>query len=67
MLALFLFFYNKNNIIYVNYAKNEIRIDWASNCKDLNNIYFTSEEIAKKALEKFGDRIKKLYMDMEED
>ena len=53
--------------LYINYAKNEIRIDWASNCRDLNNVYFTSEEIAEKALEKFGDRIRKLYMDMEED
>ena len=51
--------------LYVNYAKNEIRIDWASNCRDLNNIYFTSKEIAEKALEKFGDRIRKLYIDME--
>ena len=48
--------------LYVNYAKNEIRIDWASNCRDLNNIYFTSKEIAQKALEKFGDRIRKLYI-----
>ena len=48
--------------LYVNYAKNEIRIDWASNCRDLNNIYFTSKEIAEKALEKFGDRIRKLYI-----
>ena len=51
--------------LYVNYAKNEIRIDWAANCRDLNNIYFTSEEIVEKALEKFGDRIRKLYIDME--
>lgn len=52
--------------LYINYAKNEIRIEWTSNCRDLNNIYFTSKEIAKKALEKFGDRIKKLYLDAEE-
>ena len=50
--------------LYVNYAKNEIRIDWASNCRDLNNIYFTSKEIAEKALEKFSDRIRKLYIEV---
>ena len=53
--------------LYINYAKNEIRIEWASICSNLNNIYFTSEEIAKKALEKFGDRIRKLYIDIEEE
>ena len=51
--------------LYVNYAKNEIRIDWASNCRDLNNIYFTSKKIAEKALEKFSDRIRKLYIEEE--
>lgn len=30
--------------------------------KDLNTTYFTSKEIAEKALDKFGDRIKELYL-----
>ena len=52
--------------LYIDYAKNEIMIYWAPNCRDLNNIYFTSEEIAQKALEKFSDRIRELYLDVEE-
>ena len=52
--------------LYIDYAKNEIMIYWAPNCRDLNNIYFTSEEIAQQALEKFGDRIRELYLKEEQ-
>ena len=52
--------------LYIDYAKNGIMIYWAPNCRDLNNIYFTSEEIAQKALEKFGDRIRELYLKEEQ-
>lgn len=46
---------------------NEIIIDIGVNyCRELNATYFSSVEIAKKALEKFGDRIKQLYLDVEE-
>ena len=45
---------------------NEIIVDIGVNyCRELNATYFSSVEIAKKALEKFGDRIRKLYIDME--
>ena len=53
--------------LYINYAKNEIRIEFASICSNLNNIYFATEEIAQKALDKFGDRIKELYIDIEDE
>ena len=47
---------------------NEIIIDYigVGYYRGFNTTYFSSVGIAKKALEKFGDRIKKLYMDMEE-
>ena len=44
---------------------DEIIIKSVSYCRAFNITYFTSEEIAKKALDKFGDRIRKLYVDME--
>ena len=48
---------------------NEIIIDYigVGYYRGFNTTYFSSVGIAKKALEKFGDRIRKLYMDMEED
>lgn len=39
---------------------NELMIDWDFSYKS-NNIYFTSKEIAKMALEKFKDDLMKLY------
>ena len=52
--------------LYIDYTENNIRKGYALSSKHFNTVYFTSKEIAKKALEKFGDRIKKLYIDMEE-
>ena len=52
--------------IYIDYDDNNIGIDSTCYYKDMNTVDFTSKEIAKKALEKFGDRIKKLYLDAEE-
>lgn len=41
-------------------TRDELIIDW--NCSDQsNNVYFTSKEIAKKAVEKFKDDLIKLY------
>ena len=47
---------------------NEIIIDYigVGYYRGINTTYFSSVGIAKKALEKFGDRIKKLYLDAEE-
>lgn len=51
--------------IYVNYLSEELGIDFGNSCKVINTTYFASKEIAEKALDKFGDRIRKLYVDME--
>ena len=40
----------------------EITISLTYHHRELNVVYFTSEEITKKALEKFGDRIRELYL-----
>lgn len=45
---------------------NELQADCVYCCRELNTTYFTSEEIAQKALEKFGDRIRELYLKQEE-
>ena len=52
--------------IYYSYSKCEIRINWQTTVEIPNAVSFTSKKIAEKALDKFGDRIKKLYIDMEE-
>ena len=41
----------------------EITINLTCYHRELNTTYFTSKGIAEKALEKFGDRIKELYID----
>lgn len=48
------------------HKENEIREGWTWDMRHFNTVYFTSEEIAKKALEKFGDRIRELYIDNKE-
>ena len=52
--------------LYICYSKCEIRINWHIVDGTPNTTYFTSEEIAQKALEKFGDRLKELYIDNKE-
>ena len=52
--------------LYIDYTENNIRKGYALSSRHFNTVYFTSEETAKKALEKFGNRIKKLYLDAEE-
>ena len=44
---------------------NELQADYIYNCRELNTTYFTSAEVAEKALEKFGDRIRELYINAE--
>lgn len=43
-----------------------IVIDYGCHYRQLNTVYFTSIELAEKALEKFRDRIRELYLDVEE-
>lgn len=52
--------------LYTIHKENEIREGWTWDMRHFNTTYFTSEEIAKKALDKFGDRIKELYLKQEE-
>ena len=52
--------------LYVDCKRNNIITTCTYKIRVLNTVYFTSEKIAQKALEKFGDRIKKLYLDVEE-
>ena len=47
------------------HKENEIREGWSWDMRHFNTVYFTSEEIAQKALEKFGDRIRELYINAE--
>ncbi len=51
--------------LYIDYTENNIRKGYALSSRHFNTVYFTSEETAKKALEKFGDRIRELYIDVE--
>lgn len=52
--------YHAKYYIEFSNARDELIIDW--NCSDQsNNVYFTSKEIAKKALEEFKDDLIKLY------
>lgn len=51
--------------IYIDYDDKNIGIDPTCCYRDMNTVDFTSKEIAEKALYKFGDRIKELYIDME--
>ena len=52
--------------LYIDYTENNIRKGYALSSRHFNTVYFTSKEIAKKALEKFSDKIRKLYIDMED-
>ena len=47
--------------IYIDYDNNDIRIDSTCCYRDMNTVDFDSKEIAEKALDKFGNRIKELY------
>ena len=49
--------------LYLIHKENEIREGWTWDMRHFNTTYFTSEEVLKKALEKFGDRIRELYID----
>ena len=50
---------------YVDCKRNNIITTCTYKIRVLNTVYFTSKEIAEKALDKFGDRIKELYIEEE--
>ena len=52
--------------LFIDHRRNDIKKAWTFGDRHLNTTYFTSKEVAQKALEKFGDRIKELYIDIEE-
>ena len=52
--------------LYVDCKRNNIITTCTYKIRVLNTVYFTSEKIAQKALDKFGDRIRELYLDVEE-
>ena len=57
---------NKENwFIYIDYEDNHIGIDRTYHYRELNATYFSSEQVAQKAYEKFKYRIRELYIDME--
>ena len=51
--------------LYVDCKRNNIITTCTYKIRVLNTVYFTSEKIVQKALDKFGDRIRELYIDME--
>ena len=66
---------NEEEIDWSNYEQSkwflyidcgEITINFTCYHRELNTTYFTSKEIAQKALDKFGDRIRELYLKQEE-
>lgn len=66
---------NEEEIDWSNYEQSkwflyidcgEITISLTCYHRELNTTYFTSKEIAQKALDKFGDRIRELYLKQEE-
>ena len=57
---------NKENwFIYIDYEDNHIGIDRTYHYRELNATYFSSEQVAQKAYEKFKDRIRELYINVE--
>jgi hypothetical protein len=52
-------FYQGKYYIYLDYSDNQLSIRDVELNRDTFQIYFSSKEIAQKAIDKFGDRIKK--------
>lgn len=48
--------------LYINHDENIVMSNSSSYCEHFNSIYFESKEIAKKAIDKFGDEILRLYL-----
>lgn len=48
--------------LYIRHRNNKITLEYTYDCRELNTTYFTSKEVAQKALEKFKDEIKRLYL-----
>ena len=61
---------NENQLksfLYIDHSNNnEIAVGYNHYFRELNTTYFTSKEIAQKALDKFGDRIRELYINNKE-
>lgn len=57
--------WNNNNqpkyYLYINYNMKTIAIESRSFVREVSTTYFTSKEVAKKAIEEFEDRIKDIY------
>ena len=52
--------------LYIDYTENNIIKGYALCSRHFNTVYFTSKGIAQQALEKFGDRIRELYINNKE-
>lgn len=51
--------YDQNKYcIYFDYHKNKLNLDFCDYCRDLGQIYFTSEDTAKRAIKVFEDDLK---------
>ena len=49
--------YQEKYFIIYDFASEVLRIDWRYNWQDMFQIYFDSEEIAKKAIDTFHDEL----------
>ena len=52
--------------LFVSYKQKEILIEYMYGYRYEEMTYYTSREVADRALEKFGQRLKELYIDVEE-
>ena len=52
--------------LYIDYTENNITKGYVLCSRHFNTVYFTSKKVAQKALEKFGDRIRELYINNKE-
>ena len=51
--------------LYIDYRNKKVLVDYSYRLMNMNTVYYSSKEIVRKALEKFGARIKELYIDAE--
>lgn len=56
----------KNYYIYLSHNNNTLHVEYSWICQDIGQIYFSSEDLAKQAIQKVGeDRIKKYLFGVE--
>lgn len=53
--------YQQKYVVFYNHADKEVQWVSVTDRRDIGGVYFISGEIAQKAIDKFGDRIKELY------